>query len=84
MTPKITSEQREALKQDGGYPVPVEDDQTHQLYFLIDKATLDTLRQDADREAIRQGISDMEAGRVLTLEELDARIQSKLRRSQTA
>lgn len=83
MTPKITSEQREALKQDGG-PVPVEDDQTHQVYFLVDKVTLDTLRQDAAREAIRKGIADMEAGRVVTLDELDARIQAKIRRPKSA
>jgi predicted transcriptional regulator len=31
-----------------------------------------------DRAAIREGIADMEAGRVLTLEELDARIRAKL------
>lgn len=60
MTPKLAQEQREALKGHGG-PVPVEDDQTHQLYFLVDKLTLDTLRQNADREAIRQGIADVEA-----------------------
>lgn len=83
MTPKLTHEQREALKQGGG-PVPVEDDQTHEVYFLVDKVTLDTLRQDADREAIRQGIADMEAGRVVTLEELDARIQAKIRRPLSA
>jgi predicted transcriptional regulator len=83
MTPKITIEQREALKQGAG-PVRVEDDQTNRVYFLVDGVTLDTLRQDADREAIRQGIADMEAGRVITLEELDARIQARIRRPQSA
>jgi predicted transcriptional regulator len=42
------------------------------------------LRQDADRQAIREGIADMEAGRVVTLEELDARIQARLRRPLSA
>lgn len=83
MTPKLTNEQREALKT-SGTPVPVEDDETHEVYFLVDKVTLDTLRQDADREAIRQGIADMEAGRVVTLDELDARIQARIRRPQSA
>jgi hypothetical protein len=83
MIPKLSSEQREALKRDGG-PLQVEDDQTHQVYFLVDKGMLDSLRNDADREAIRQGIVDMEAGRVVTLEELDARIQAKIQRSQSA
>jgi hypothetical protein len=74
MTPKLTSEQREALKQSAG-PIPVEDEQTHEVYFLVNRSTL----ENADRAAIRRGIADMEAGRVLTLEELDARIQNKLR-----
>ena len=54
MTPKLSSEQRAAL------------------------------RLDADREAIRQGIADMEAGRVVTLEVLDARIRAAIRRPQSA
>lgn len=31
-----------------------------------------------DRAAIREGIADMEAGRLLTLEKLDARIRARL------
>jgi hypothetical protein len=73
MTPKLTNEQREALKEGAGL-VPVEDDQTHQVYFLVDRITLGN----ADRDAIREGIADMEAGRVLTLDELDARIRSRI------
>jgi hypothetical protein len=83
MTLKLTNEQRDAIKR-GRCPVPVEDEQTHEVYFLVDKATLETLRQDADRQAIREGIADMEAGRVVTLEELDARIQARLRRPLSA
>lgn len=79
MTPKLTPEQREALQQDHG-PIPVEDEQTHEVYFLVDKVTLDTLRQDADRTAIQQGIADLEAGRVVTLDELDVRIQAQIGR----
>ena len=76
MTPKLTVEQRDALKQ-AGSPIPVEDEQTHQVYFLVDKMTLES----ADRDAIRRGIADMESGRVLTLDELDARILAKIRAS---
>lgn len=79
MTLKLTDEQRDAIKRDR-CPVPVEDEETHEVYFLVDKGTLEALRQDADRQAIRQGITDMEAGRVVTLEELDARIQARLRK----
>jgi predicted transcriptional regulator len=73
---KITPEQRQALEQ-AGSPVEVEDDETQQVYFLVDKATVES----ADRDAIRRGIADMEAGRVVTLEELDARIRARLRPS---
>lgn len=83
MTPKLTNEQRDAIKRDR-CPVPVEDEQTHEVYFLVDQGTLETLRQNADRQAIRQGIAEMEAGRVVTLEELDARIQARLRRPLSA
>jgi hypothetical protein len=77
MTPKITPEQREALDRSDG-PVPVEDEQTHRVYFLVDPLTLDTLRQQEDLAAIRDGIADAEAGRVITLEELDTRIRNRL------
>ena len=79
MTPKLTSEQLEALRTDGA-PLPVEDEHTKQVYFLVDRATLES----ADRDSIRRGIADMEAGRVITLEELDARIQAAIRRPKSA
>jgi len=77
MTLKLTNEQREALKGCQGV-VPIEDEQTHEVYFLVDKVTLATLRSDADRRAIQQGIAEMESGRVVAIDELDARIQSRL------
>lgn len=77
MTPKITEEQRAALSGHVG-PLPIEDEQTQQVFFLLDQASLDKLQREADRAAIREGIADMEAGRVLTLEQLDSRIRATL------
>lgn len=77
MTPKITAEQRSALNGHMG-PLPIQDEQTQQVFFLLDQASLEKLQREADRAAIREGIADMEAGRVLTLEQLDARIRAKL------
>ena len=77
MTPKLTAEQREALDHSDG-PVPVEDEKTKRIYFLVDPTTLETLRAQEDLAAIREGIADAEAGRVITLEELDRRIRSRL------
>ena len=75
---KLTAEQRDALDRHNG-PVPVEDEESRQVYYLVDGTPLDSLRQDADLAAIQKGIADMEAGRVLSLDELDPRIQALLR-----
>lgn len=62
MNVKLTAEQRTAMSNHVG-PLPM---------------TLEKLQREADHAAIREGIADMEAGRVLTLEELDKRIRRKL------
>jgi predicted transcriptional regulator len=77
MVTKITPEQRDALGRNQG-PVLVEDDETHRLYYLVDEPTFDLLERQKDIDAIREGIADMEAGRLVTLDELDARIRSRL------
>ncbi len=77
MVPKLTAEQREALSRSNG-PVAVEDGETNRVYFLVDASTIRALEQQTDGTAIRGGIADMEAGRLLTLEELDARIRARL------
>ena len=77
MTPKLTAEQREAINRSGG-PVAVEDDTTHRLYFLIDASTLAALQRQQDLDALREGIADMEAGRVAPLQEVVSRIRTTL------
>lgn len=77
MTPKLTPEQCEALDRSDG-PLPVEDERTHRVYYVVDESTLTGLQQQEDSSAIREGIAEMEAGRVVTLDELDARIRTRL------
>jgi predicted transcriptional regulator len=77
MTPKLTPEQCEAVDRSSG-PVPVEDERTHRMYYLVDETTLASLQREQDIAAIREGVADMEAGRVVSLQELDARIQTRL------
>ncbi len=77
MSPKLTPEQREALDHSDG-PVPVEDEKTHRVYFLVDQLTFTNLQQQEDVAAIREGIADMEAGRVAPLNEVMARIRTNL------
>ena len=76
MTPKLTPEQREALDRSDG-PMAVEDEQTHRVYYLVDESTFNSLQQQEDVAAIQGGIADMEAGRVVTRDELDARISAR-------
>jgi len=77
MTPKLTAEQREAILNAAG-PVLVEDEQAHQFYYLVDRATLDTLRQQEDIAAIQEGLDDFAAGRVSPADEVIERIRTKL------
>jgi predicted transcriptional regulator len=77
MTPKLTPEQRAALDRSDG-PVLVEDDQRNRVYFLVDESTFNKVQQQEDLAAIREGIADMEAGRIVTMEDLDARIRARL------
>ena len=82
MITKLTSEQRDAIRKHDG-PVPVEDDETQEVYYIVDRRMLDLLHDD-DRRAIQNGIADMEAGRVLSLDELDRRIQTQIKASTKA
>lgn len=77
MTVKLTAEQRAAMFAHGG-PLPIVDEQTQQVFFLLDQATLEKLQREADHAAIRDGIADMEAGHVVTLDELDRRIRARI------
>jgi predicted transcriptional regulator len=83
MLPKLTSEQREALREHNG-PIAVEDEQTHELYFIVDKSTLERIRKEQDLAAIREGLADIEAGRVTAIGDSIARIRQQLGLAQRA
>lgn len=77
MTPKLTPEQRFALAHSNG-PVPIEDEKTNRVYFLVDESMFTNMQRQEDLAAIREGMADAEAGRVITLDELDVRIHARL------
>jgi len=60
----------------------VEDDHTHKVYVLVDlqlhERAMEALRQQDDLAAIQSGIEDMEAGRIVPLEQADAEIRKDL------
>lgn len=82
MMTKLSEDQRQALRNHPGGPIPVEDEQTRQRYVLVDQElherAMRALRQQEDLTAIQDGINDMEAGNVVSFDEVDARIRAKL------
>lgn len=80
MTPKLTDEQREAIQQSDS--IMVEDDQTRKVYFIIDgdlhDRAIQALEEHDARRAIRAGIDDLEAGRIIPFADVDARLRDKL------
>ena len=83
MAAKLTMEQSDALHQHGD-SLPLVDPRTERIYVLVDQsvhqqamAALQRQRDD-DITAIQRGIDDMEAGRVMTLEESKARTTAAL------
>ncbi len=78
MTPKLSDELRQALRQTGG-TVELEDDQSHKIYVLTEsdlfRRAMQALQVQEDHAAIQAGIDAMKAGNFLTLDELDRRIR---------
>ena len=65
MAPKLTEEQRKALQQTPGRPVPVEDDRTHQLYFLVERDQMRQLLDEQLRRELQIGFDEAKRGDVV-------------------
>lgn len=83
MTPKLSEDQRQALRERPDGPVPVEDEQTHKLYVLVEQQNyeqaMQALRQQqADIAAVQAGLDAAREGRIAPLHEVDARIRQNL------
>ena len=81
MKPSLSDEQREALNREPE-GIEVQDSQTQKVYFITDaelyQRAMDALKRQEDHAAIQAGIDDMEAGRVVPLEEVDEQIRTEL------
>ena len=64
MMPKLSKEQRDALNQQPGKPLQVEDEETHKKYVLIDQQALPTLWEDYIRREVQQGLDAIDRGEV--------------------
>ncbi len=73
MAAKLTKELVDALHAEGGNGLQVVDPETSRLYFIVDgdvhRQAMDALRRQQDRDAIAQGVAEMEAGEGMPVEE---------------
>ena len=73
MTAKLTKELAAALHATGDSELEVVDPETERTYFLVDSDThrqaMEALRRQQDRDAIAQGIAEMEAGDGISVED---------------
>lgn len=65
MIPKLTPEMRSALSAHPGQPIPVEDDETHRVYLLVDAQRGHELMERWLRDELQRGIDDLKQGRVV-------------------
>ena len=83
MTEKLTKELAAALHASGNVELQVVDPDTSRLYFIVDSEThrkaMEALRRQQDRDAIEQGIAEMEAGHGMLLNEAFDSVRSQLR-----
>ena len=73
MTAKLTKELAAALHATGESELEVVDPDTQRIYFVVDaeihRKAMDALRRQQDRDAIAQGIAEMEAGEGIALDD---------------
>ena len=79
MTTKLTPAQIHALHAGGDAPLPMVDPETNAIYYLVDRELLASLRAVSDLRAIESGISDVRAGRTMSLEESKSRTLQSLK-----
>lgn len=73
MTAKLNKELTDALHATGGSELEVVDPETQRTYFLVDGEThrraMEALRRQQDRDAITQGLAEMESGKGISVDE---------------
>ncbi|NUQ65257.1 MAG: hypothetical protein HUU20_22550 [Pirellulales bacterium] len=78
---RLPDEMRQVLRENPGEPLPLEDDETHQVYVVVDqdlhRRAMQALQQQEDVQAIQAGLDAAANGLVAPLEEVDARIRKK-------
>ncbi len=82
MTAKLSKELADALHATGESELEVVDPGTNRTYVIVDsdvhRRAMEALRRQQDRDAIAQGIAEMEAGEGTTLDEAFDEIRANL------
>lgn len=82
MTPKLSKDLADALNATGNGELEVINPNDNRVYFVVDGEThrqaMDALRRQRDRDAIANGIAQMEAGEGIPLEEAFNGIRAEL------
>lgn len=82
MTAKLTKELAAALHATGESELEVVDPDTDRTYFLVDSEThrraMEALRRQQDRDAIAEGLAQMEAGQGKPLDQAFSEMRSRL------
>ena len=82
MTPKLSQELADALNAAGKGALEVVNPNDNRVYFLVDGDThrqaMDALRRQLERDAIANGIAQMEAGEGVPLEEARKQTRERL------
>ena len=82
MTEKLTKELAAALQSTGSRELEVVDPETSRRYIIVDSEThrraMEALRRQEDRDAIAEGLAQMEAGQGRPLDQAMADIRSRL------
>ncbi len=79
MTPRLTSEMRQALQSHPGEPVEILDDETQSVYLLIDREHLSKLWDEMVRRELQLGFDAIDRGEVAELD-IEATIAEARRR----
>lgn len=65
----LTPEQASALQASGNAPMQIVDPATRRVYYVIDSGLLAELERRSDLNAIREGVTDMQAGRSVPIDQ---------------
>lgn len=82
MITKLSKEQAAALRATGDRELEVVDPETQRAYIIVDRDThrraMEALRRQQDRDAVAEGLSQMEAGKGKPLDEAFSDMRSRL------